>query len=168
MNETHTTLVGNIATDVRTMTSRDGVRVTSFRIASTTRRFQNGKGWNDVDTLFVTVVCWRQLAEHTASSFAKGEPVIATGRLKVRQWTNDDGATRDALELEAYAVGHDLNRGTSAFRRADPRPLEQRPLRTAADELAAAVAREPIEPIEPIAPGAAEASGEPVEPVVAA
>ena len=149
MNETHTTLVGNIATDVRTITSRDGVRVTSFRVASTTRRFQGGKGWNDVDTLFVTVVCWRQLAEHAASSFAKGEPVLATGRLKTRQWTAEDGSSREALELEAYAVGHDLNRGTSAFRRAERRPVEERPLRTAADELASAVAREPLDELAP-------------------
>jgi len=88
--------------------------------------------------------------------------VLATGRLKTRQWTAEDGSSREALELEAYAVGHDLNRGTSAFRRAERRPVEERPLRTAADELAAAVAREPLDQL------AVAASSRSLEPEAAA
>jgi single-strand DNA-binding protein len=115
MNETNATIVGNIATDLRASRSKDGVPITTFRIASTTRRFERGKGWADVDTLFVTVVCWRQLAENVALSFGKGDPVIVTGRLRMRQWTADDGRSGTAFELEAHNAGHDLTRGVSSF-----------------------------------------------------
>lgn len=144
MNETVVTLVGNVATEIRSARSREGVAVASFRIASTTRRFERGKGWTDVDTIFVTVVCWRQLAEHVASSLAKGEPVIVTGRLRIRQWSTDDGRSGTAVELEAQAAGHDLSRGVAAFTRAQPRPVE-RPGRNEADELAESIAREPFD-----------------------
>jgi single-strand DNA-binding protein len=117
MNETNATIVGNIATDLRSSRSKDGVPITTFRIASTTRRFERGKGWADVDTLFVTVVCWRQLAENVALSFGKGDPVIVTGRLRMRQWTADDGRAGTAFELEAHNAGHDLIRGVSSFAR---------------------------------------------------
>lgn len=117
MNETTVTFVGNVATDIRSTLSRDGVPITSFRMASTTRRFERGKGWTDVDTIFVTVVCWRQLAEHLAASFSKGDPVIVTGRLRVRQWTAEGGRSGTAVELEALAAGHDLTRGVGAFTR---------------------------------------------------
>ena len=144
MNETSVTFVGNVATDIRSTRSREGVPIASFRIASTTRRFERGKGWVDVDTMFVTVVCWRQLAEHAASSFSKGEPIIVTGRLRMRQWTSEDGRAGTAVELEAQAAGHDLSRGIAAFTRAQPRVVE-RTGRNEADELAESVAREPLE-----------------------
>jgi single-strand DNA-binding protein len=117
VNETTVTFVGNVATDIRSTHSRDGVPITSFRMASTTRRFERGKGWTDVDTIFVTVVCWRQLAEHLAASFSKGDPVIVTGRLRVRQWTAEGGRSGTAVELEALAAGHDLTRGVATFTR---------------------------------------------------
>jgi len=144
VNETHVTFIGNVATDIRSTNSRDGVPIVSFRLASTTRRFERGKGWCDVDTIFVTIVCWRHLAEHVASSFTKGDPVIVTGRLRMRQWTADDGRSGTAVEMEAVAAGHDLSRGTGAFTRTAPRSVE-RDGRMAADELAAAVAREPLD-----------------------
>jgi single-strand DNA-binding protein len=144
MNETFTTVVGNVCTDVKTATTRSGAPVASFRVASTTRRYDRAKGgWYDADTLFVTVLCYRQLAEHVASSFGKGEPVLVAGRLRVRDWSAPDGRTGTAVELEATAAGHDLNRGTSAFKRA-PRPAPEQPDRVTAEELATAVALEPV------------------------
>jgi len=123
VNETTVTFVGNVATDIRASHSRDGVPMTSFRMASTTRRFERGRGFSDVDTIFVTVVCWRQLAEHLASSLAKGDPIIVTGRLRVRQWTADGGRSGTAVEVEAVAAGHDLTRGVSTFTRTAARAI---------------------------------------------
>jgi single-strand DNA-binding protein len=156
VNETHVTLVGNIASEVRSTTSREGTAIASFRLASTTRRFERGRGWADVDTLFVTVVCWRQLAESVAASCAKGDPVVVTGRLRVRQWTADDGRAGTAVELEAQTAGHDLARGTSVFTRTPPRPVD-RPARSDADELAEQVSREPVDEVAAAGDGAVAA-----------
>jgi len=142
MNETVVTLVGNVASDVRTTTSQAGVPISSFRVASTTRRFDRGRGgWADVDTLYVTVVCWRSLAENVAGSLAKGDPVVVHGRARMRQWTSEDGRTGTAVEVEAAAAGHDLSRGVSRFTKARSREQE-RSARSEADELAEQVARE--------------------------
>jgi len=145
VNETVATLVGNVASDIRTTTSQAGVPISSFRVASTTRRFDRGRGgWADVDTLYVTVVCWRGLAEHVAESLAKGDPVVVHGRMRMRQWTGEDGRSGTAVELEASTAGHDLSRGVSRFTRARPRDSE-RPGRSEADELAERVAREAVD-----------------------
>jgi single-strand DNA-binding protein len=152
VNETYATLVGNIASEVRSTTSRDGVPITSFRLASTTRRFERGRGWADVDTLFVTVVCWRQLADNVAGSCSKGDPVLVSGRLRVRQWTADDGRSGTAVELEAHAIGHDMSRGSTVLTRTAPRPVD-RPSRSEADELAELVSREPVDPDANAEPG---------------
>ena len=146
MNETVVTLIGNVATDVRSTTSQAGVPISSFRIASTTRRFERGKGWTDLDTIYVTVVCWRALAENVAASLSKGDPVVVSGRLRMRQWTADDGRAGTSVELEASAAGHDLNRGVSEFSRVRPREND-RPGRSEADDLAEQVAREPLVPL---------------------
>jgi single-strand DNA-binding protein len=164
VNETNVTFIGNVATDIRSAHSRDGVPITSFRLASTTRRFERGMGWSDVDTIFVTVVCWRQLAEHAASSFSKGEPVIVTGRLRMRQWTGQDGRSGTAVELEAVAAGHDLSRGTAAFTRSSPRPVERATLGTAAQLDGAGAAESLAEPAaEPDRQATASPASEPAQ-----
>jgi single-strand DNA-binding protein len=62
------------------------------------------------------VSCFRLLAEHVAASVRKGDPVVVVGKLRTNVWEKD-GQTHERLGLEADMVGHDLNRGTSAFRR---------------------------------------------------
>jgi single-strand DNA-binding protein len=48
----------------------------------------------------------------------RGDPLLVTGRMRVREWDNGEGKPRGyAAEIEATAMGHDLSRGTSAFRR---------------------------------------------------
>jgi single-strand DNA-binding protein len=51
-----------------------------------------------------------------AASVRKGDPVVVVGRLRTSVWEKD-GQSHERLVLEADMVGHDLNRGTSAFRR---------------------------------------------------
>jgi single-strand DNA-binding protein len=64
--------------------------------------------------LFVTVTCWRALAENAAQSLRKGQPVVVFGRFCQREY--EQGETlRTAYELEAITLGHDLTRGIAAF-----------------------------------------------------
>ncbi len=124
MYENITTIVGNVATDIRTASTRSGAPVATFRVASTTRRYDRNKGgWADTDTNWFTVICFRQLAANVISCVERGQPVVVQGRLKQREWKNGD-SRGIANEIEAYVVGHDLNRGTSSFERAHaPEPV---------------------------------------------
>ena len=120
MNSTLVTVVGHVASEVRYATTASGVPVASFRLAATDRRFDKQREvWVDGDTSFYTVWSWRWLAENVLASVGRGDPLLVTGRMRVREWDNGEGKPRGyAAEIEATAIGHDLSRGTSAFRRA--------------------------------------------------
>ncbi|MFJ1704163.1 single-stranded DNA-binding protein [Kitasatospora sp. NPDC088346] len=118
MNETLVTMVGNVASAVSYAQTSAGVPVANFRMATTERRYDRGSGdWVDGDTSWVTVVAWRWLATNLVASVSKGDPVVVSGRLRVREWEQEE-QRRSGVEIDARVVGHDLSRGTSAFRRA--------------------------------------------------
>ncbi len=119
MTDAIITLVGNVASEVRTVNSERGTTITSFRFAHTPRRIDRQTGrWGDGPTSFYGVTCWRTLAEHCRDSLHKGDPVVLFGRLRIRDWRTEDGRPGRDAEIDAISVGHDLVRGTSEFVRA--------------------------------------------------
>lgn len=63
-----------------------------------------------------TVSSYRQLALNIVASVHKGDRVLVTGRLRIREW--GDGEKRGLnIDLDADALGHDLSWGKSAFTR---------------------------------------------------
>ncbi|WVU04285.1 single-stranded DNA-binding protein [Streptomyces prasinus] len=124
MNETMICAVGNVATQPVFRETASGP-VARFRLAVTSRYWNRDKAvWADGHTNFFTVWANRQLAANATASLSVGEPVIVQGRLKVRTETREGQQGRTSADLDAVAIGHDLARGTSAFRRAgrpDPR-----------------------------------------------
>ena len=129
MNETFVTLTGWLGGDV-TVREAGGVPVAHFRVATTPRRYvRKTDSWEDGDTQWYAVNAWRALAENCERSLRRGEPVVVHGKLSVSVWTNKAGLEVTTFEVEAAFVGHDLNRGTSAFQRrklaAAPEPPEE-------------------------------------------
>lgn len=111
------TLVGFIATDPRHVMTQEGLPITSFRLASTQRRFDRAKNeWTDGETNWFTITSFRQLALNANASLHKGDRVVVSGRLRVRDWKEGEknGTT---VEVDADAIGHDLLWGTTAFTR---------------------------------------------------
>ncbi|QDY76785.1 single-stranded DNA-binding protein [Streptomyces qinzhouensis] len=141
MSETTVTLVGNAATAVEYRETGNGP-VARFRMAVTPRRWDRLRSvWTDGPTSFYTVFAWRGLAANVSGSVSVGDPLMVHGRLRVRELDRrmdegggtgpggvreagpepgraGDGGRRVFVDIDAIAVGHDLNRGTSAFRRA--------------------------------------------------
>ena len=105
-------ITGYAGTEVETKANGT---VAKFRLASTPRVRIKGE-WGDGNTTWIEVSCFRALAEHVASSIRKGDPVVVIGRLRTNAWEKD-GQSHERLVLEAETIGHDLNRGTAAFRR---------------------------------------------------
>ena len=111
------TVVGLVATTPRNIITADGLSVTSFRLASSSRKFDKQTSqWIDAETNWFSVVAFRQLAENANISIAKGDRVLASGRLKVRDWDNGE-RTGTTVEIEVDAIGHDLLFGTTTFER---------------------------------------------------
>ncbi len=113
----HLTITGLVATPPRHIITSEGLPITSFRLASTQRRFDRGQEkWIDGETNWYTITAFRQLAIHAAGSIEKGQRVVLSGRLRIRDWENGD-RSGTTIDIEADALGHDLAWGTSVFTR---------------------------------------------------
>lgn len=111
------TLTGLVATSPRHIVTSEGLAITSFRLASNQRRFDRGQNsWVDGDTNWYTITAFRQLGVHAASSIEKGQRVIVTGRVRIRDWETGEKAGT-TIEIDAEALGHDLTWGRSTFTR---------------------------------------------------
>jgi single-strand DNA-binding protein len=116
--DSHIDLAGFVASEPAFKRLENGTSTAKLRVAYTERRFSRETGeWADGPTSFVTVLCWRTLADNVAISLRKGEPVVVRGRLRVREYPGKDGSPRIAVEVDASSVGHDLSRGVAHFSR---------------------------------------------------
>jgi len=108
------TVVGNVVAEPRCSETRSGVPFTAFRVASTSRRFDQQAGaMVKGESVFLDVRCWRGAARSVAAALTKGSPVIVHGRLRTRSYTIESpegGAKRSVTELDAIALGLDLSR----------------------------------------------------------
>ena len=117
--ETIITVVGNLTADPELRYTQGGLAVANFTIASTPRTFdRQANDWKDGDPLFLRASCWREFAEHVAGSLTKGSRVVATGRLKQRNYDDRDGNKRTAIELEVDEIGPSLRYATAQVTRA--------------------------------------------------
>jgi single-strand DNA-binding protein len=118
INDAYVFLAGYVATEPMFKKVAGGVSFVRLRLAYSARRLNRETGeWTDGPTSFVSVQCWRGLADNVAMCLRKGEPVLVRGRLQVRRYEAADGSPRIAVEIDATAVGHDLTRGVAHFSR---------------------------------------------------
>jgi single-strand DNA-binding protein len=110
-------VAGLVATAPRHLITQDGLPITSFRLASSHRRFDRSQNkWIDGETNWFTVTGFRQLAINASTSVSKGDRVLVTGKLRVRDWDNGERAGT-SVEVEADGIGHDLSWGSAVFTR---------------------------------------------------
>ncbi|MGJ6960320.1 single-stranded DNA-binding protein [Streptosporangium sp. G11] len=115
MNDIYVTLTGNVAAPPRQHTFPDGSRVTSLKIASTSRYFdRENQQWRNGETTYFGVRCFRGLADNVAQSVHLGQPVVVQGRLRIREFAHE-GERRFMPEVEANSLGHDLRWGLGSF-----------------------------------------------------
>lgn len=108
---------GLVATMPRHIVTADGLPITSFRLASSNRRFDRALGkWVDGETNWYTVTAFKQLAINASGSINKGDRITVVGILRVRDWDNGE-RSGTSIEIEAETMGHDLVWGSSVFTR---------------------------------------------------
>jgi single-strand DNA-binding protein len=108
---------GIVATRPRHVIPELGAPVTTFRLVTGrvpldgAGSADSNRGWHN----WYTVTATHELAVSCAACVARGDPLVVSGRLRVRDWEGEpEGIT---AEIEAQAIGHDLAWGHSVFTR---------------------------------------------------
>lgn len=94
-------LVGNLVADPELKTTPNGISVTRFRIA-VNRRFT--RAGEQPQTDFFDITAWRQTAEFVSRFFTKGRPILISGTLQNRNWTDNNNVKHYSVEIVADEV----------------------------------------------------------------
>jgi single-strand DNA-binding protein len=112
-------LVGNLGKDPELRYTPQGDAVCSFSLATNERKKDKAGEFQDVTTWF-KVTLWRQQAETAAKYLAKGRQVYIEGRLRLEDWTDRDGNTRQSLEVTATDMQFIGSRGDDSHSNSAP------------------------------------------------
>ena len=96
-------LTGNLTRDPELRTTGSGTPVCSLRLACNTRRRDASGEWIDKPNYF-DVTVWGAQGENCATYLAKGRPVALDGRLEWREWQDNQGNKRQAVDIIADSV----------------------------------------------------------------
>jgi single-strand DNA-binding protein len=137
--EPFVTMTGNLVSDPVRRVTASGVVVTRLRIASNHRRFDRERGeWISAEPVYLDVNCWRQLGDNVAASLKKGDSVLVSGRLTMREYDDaHGGARRQSYAIEAVSVSPDLCRYVTVLGRPtrDPQAATEQPADAAVAEM---------------------------------
>ena len=111
------TLTGLVATIPKQISSGSGTPHTTFRLASNQRRFDSKTAsWIEGETNWYTINAFRQLAVNLNESIEKGQRVVVSGRVRIRDWATSEKSGTN-IDIDAEAIGHDLRWGTAKYLR---------------------------------------------------
>jgi single-strand DNA-binding protein len=96
-------LTGNLTRDPELRSTQSGMSVCSLRVACNTRRKGPSGDWEDKPNFF-DVTVWGAQGENCARFLSKGRPVAVDGRLEWREWQDNNGNNRQAIDIVADAV----------------------------------------------------------------
>ena len=97
-------LTGNLTRDPELRSTGSGTAVCSLRVACNTRRRNAATGdWEDKPNFF-DVTVWGAQGENCSRFLSKGRPVAIDGRLEWREWEDQNGNKRQAVDIIADSV----------------------------------------------------------------
>lgn len=94
----HITVAGRLTRTPELKVTQQNVDVCSFSIACDRDYVAKGQE-REVD--FINIVAWRNTAKFVTDYFAKGDMIIISGRLQIRDWTDKDGSRHTIAEVLA-------------------------------------------------------------------
>ena len=96
-------IAGNITSEPTFRKTSNGTPVTNFYIVSN-RKFKDNTGQWRENLCYVGVVAWYKLAEVCFETLHRGSSVLIDGELQSRPWRNDDGSSRNVIEVRARRI----------------------------------------------------------------
>lgn len=95
------TIAGRLVRDVELRHTAGGKSVCSFSLA-VDRDFKGQNGEKEVD--FIDCVSWNNAADFVSRYAEKGRMLIVSGRLQIREWTDNNGTKRRNAEVITSSV----------------------------------------------------------------
>lgn len=105
-------IAGNITNNPIYRKTSNGTSVINFYISSNRRYRDNSGIWRE-NVCHVGVVAWYHLADICSEYLKRGNSVLIDGELQSRNWHNEDGTTRNVVEIRARRIQF-LDRKTNA------------------------------------------------------
>lgn len=93
-------LIGNAGRDPEVRHLESGAAVATFTLA-TTERYRDKNGVLQDQTEWHNIVCWRNLAELSEKYINKGSQLFIEGKIRTRNWTDQNGQKRYTTEIIA-------------------------------------------------------------------
>lgn len=94
-------LIGNLTRDPELSETNSGVSMCRFSIA-VNRTYSSADGERQTD--FFNVTAWRGLAENVARFAKKGKKVAVVGSIQLRNYEDNQGVKRTAVDIVAQDV----------------------------------------------------------------
>lgn len=94
----HVVIMGRLTRDPEIRRTGSGISVASFTVA--VDRDCGGQD-GEKETDFIDCVAWRHAADFLGKYFRKGDMIVVSGRLQVRNWIDNDGNKRRNTEVLA-------------------------------------------------------------------
>ena len=104
-------LIGNLTRDPELTETSGGVSVCHFAIA-VNRSYTSADG--DRQTDFFNVTAWRGLAENVSRFTKKGSKVAVSGSIQIRNYEDNQGVRRTAIDVIAQDVEFLTQRNANA------------------------------------------------------
>ncbi|MCK9155928.1 MAG: single-stranded DNA-binding protein [Paludibacteraceae bacterium] len=98
-------LVGNVGKDPEVRYVEQNMPVANFTLATTEKGYTTQSGTVVPDrTEWHNIVVWRGLAKVAENYIRKGTQLYLEGRIRTRNWTDQNGATRYTTEIYAENI----------------------------------------------------------------
>lgn len=111
------TIIGNVGRTPDLRFTGSGQGLASFSVACERRwKPKDSDKWEGVTTWY-NVTAWGELGEHVAASVNKGDRVIMTGTVELRNYETADGEKRTSLEFRPDEIGVSLKNATVEVQR---------------------------------------------------
>ncbi|HUL45246.1 MAG TPA: single-stranded DNA-binding protein [Bacteroidota bacterium] len=96
-------IAGNLTRDPIFRQTTNGTPVVNFSIASNRKYRDANNQWQE-EVCYVGVVAWNRLADSCTNRLKKGSAVLIDGELQSHIFKNDDGVTRNIVEIKARRI----------------------------------------------------------------
>ena len=96
-------LMGHLTRTPELKQTKTGSAVCDFRLA-VNETYTNRNGEKSEQTLFIDVETWEKQAESCSKFLEKGSLVVVEGRLKLSEWTSEDGQKHSRIFVRALRV----------------------------------------------------------------